>query len=68
MKKLLLLFLIPAFASCKKNYNCTCTDPSGTVVAITTINDTKENAKTQCIAYYNQHYGTTFNQISCAIK
>ena len=68
MKNLTLLLIIFAFASCKKNYNCTCTDASGAVLAVTTINDTKENANQQCIAYYNQHYGSTFNQVTCALK
>ncbi len=67
MKKLILLLIIPAFAACKKNYNCVCSDPSGTLV-VTALKDTKAKAEQQCSDYYNQHYGTTFNQVTCALK
>jgi len=66
MKKLALLFIVVLFASCKKDYDCTCTEilytsltvqngqatPSnGTNLTwVTTIHNTKSKAKTQCEA------------------
>ncbi len=67
MKNLLFILIGLAFVSCKKNYNCTCSDSSGTL-AVTPIKDTRENAQKQCDDYYNQHYGTTFNQVTCTLK
>jgi len=39
------------FASCKKDYTCTCSSIDGTtstVIGSTTINDTKKNAEEEC--------------------
>jgi hypothetical protein len=70
MKKIILFSVIVlTFASCKKNYDCTCTDQTGAVVSVTTFKNTKGKAGEQCNAYYDQHYGNIpFNQTTCAIK
>ena len=69
MKKLLFVFVIITLVSCKKNYNCVCTDQNGTTLAVTTIKDTKGRAGEKCTDYYNQHYANiAFNQITCQIK
>ncbi len=70
MKKIL-LFAIAAAAvtGCKKDYTCTCTDPSAGVVATFTIKDKKGKASEQCNNYYSEHYGNVpFNQTSCELK
>ena len=70
MRKIILLCIITAtFTSCKKNYDCTCKDQNGTVVAVTTFKNTKGKAGEQCNQYYDQHYGNIpFNQTTCAIN
>ena len=64
MKRLSSLFIVILFiASCKKDYDCTCTDKSATVqngqitfsngtpnTWVTTIHNTKSKAQTQCEA------------------
>lgn len=69
MKNLLFVLVIITLVSCKKNYNCVCTDQNGKTLAVTAIKDTKGKAGERCTAYYNQNYGNvTFNQITCQIK
>lgn len=49
MKKILLLGSLGliVFASCKKDYTCTC-KANGVSYSTTTINDTKKNAESKC--------------------
>ena len=51
------------FASCKKEYTCTCTYTSGGVTYTTTatIKDTKKNAKTTCDALGVSGYTCSLN-------
>jgi len=65
MKKSLLIAAVAglAFASCKKDYTCTCVS-NGTVQTgsyTVTIHATKGNAKTQCTSYNESDpkYATT---------
>ena len=70
MKKALFISISALFilTGCKKNYDCTCSDPSGTLVVVT-FKDNKGRAKEKCTAYYDQHYGSVpFNQVTCEIK
>ena len=51
MKKVLLLVAVlsaMSFASCKKDYTCTCTFPNGGGSGSVTIHDTKKKATSTC--------------------
>ena len=69
MKKTILFScIITIFASCKKNYDCTCVS-NGSVVSVTTYKNTKGKAGEQCSKYYDEHYGNIpFNETTCSIK
>lgn len=71
MKTILILpsLIIAAFLlSCKKEYVCECTDPSGTLTAFRT-KDTKKRAEQKCEDYYHANYGSVvFNESSCKIR
>lgn len=55
-------------SSCKKNYNCVCSDPNGTLEVVT-FKENKGKAQEKCSQYYDQHYGNVaFNQVKCEIK
>ncbi len=67
MKKLLLLVAVTAsftFASCKKNYTCTCKDNSGFSASVT-IHDTKKKATAACTADASAYAGSG---ITCSIN
>ena len=54
--------------SCKKEYTCTCTSPSGSLIAFSD-KTTKGKANERCNDYYNEHYGSVpFNETSCSIE
>jgi hypothetical protein len=68
MKNIFLLALIISFASCKKDYTCTCTDSNGTSV-IFTEKTTKEKAQKKCDDYFNSKYGNiAFPDASCKLN
>jgi hypothetical protein len=71
MKKIVFVLAVLSFMSCKKDYDCTCTDQSGTTVEVHVIEkvNSKAKAERQCTDYYTQKYGSKpFNQTTCAIK
>ena len=73
MKKSLFLAAVASlfFASCKKDYTCTCTTTSAGVsaTASTTIKDTKKNAKDACEAgNTSSTVGGITTSINCEIK
>ena len=68
-KTILLLSTILLLASCKKEYTCTCTDPSGGKTIAFTEKTTKGKASDKCNDYYNAHYGNIpWNETGCSIK
>ncbi|HEY0030220.1 MAG TPA: hypothetical protein VGC65_05635 [Bacteroidia bacterium] len=68
MKKILFIVACITLASCKKEYSCTCTNPSGSTVVFTE-KMTKGKASEKCDDYYNDHYGSVpFNETSCEIN
>ncbi|MCX6294677.1 MAG: hypothetical protein NTX97_01195 [Bacteroidetes bacterium] len=67
-KTICLFVTISVFSSCKKDYTCTCTDPSGNKEVVFTQKTTEGKASSQCDEYYNNHYGNVpWNQTSCSI-
>jgi hypothetical protein len=68
--KSILLFISVFFilSSCKKEYNCVCTNPGGSEIVFT-VKDSKEKAKQKCADYYDQHFASIpWNETSCEIK
>lgn len=64
----LLLLYIPALSACKKEYECTCTNPGGTETAFIT-NDNEKKAQIKCDDYYQSHYASVpMNETSCKIE
>lgn len=70
MKKIAIISVfIAVFTACKKDYTCTCKTPDGTTVAVENFEKTKKKAaQQQCVAYYNQEFGSiAFNETVCSI-
>jgi hypothetical protein len=68
--KSILLFSATFFilSSCKKEYNCVCTNPGGSEIVFS-VKDSKEKAKAKCADYYNEHFASIpWNETSCEIK
>ena len=64
MKKITLFavtFVAISFASCKKNYTCTCRDASGQTTEVTPMHDTKSSATAACSARKNAPEVCTIN-------
>ena len=69
LKTVLLLSVIVLFTSCKKNYTCTCTDPSGAKTVAFSEKTTEGKASSKCDEYYNSHYGSVpFNETTCSLN
>ena len=69
IKTILLFAVIVLFASCKKNYTCTCTDSSTNAKTVAFSEKTTEGkASSKCDQYYNSNYGSVpFNTTSCSL-
>ncbi len=68
IKVVLPIIISIIFSSCKKDYTCVCTDPSGTI-AVFTVKDTKKKATAECNDYYKNNYSAiSWNETSCEIK
>lgn len=64
----LLSACIIVLSGCKKEYECTCSNPGGTQTAFIT-NDTKHKAKKKCDDYYQSHFASVpMNETSCKIE
>lgn len=60
--------LVIGLFSCKKDYTCVCTSPTGKTIAFT-VKTTEKKATAQCNDYYNSNYGSTaFDQTKCEIE
>jgi hypothetical protein len=60
MKKLAILsiaFVAVSFASCKKDYTCTCTSSGTTINKIVGVS--KKTAQAQCVSYTSNGYTET---------
>lgn len=70
IKLILGVFLLQLFLSCKRDYTCVCTNPSGYAHDFYNVpNQTKKIAKQKCEEYYNNNYASVaMNEISCEIK
>lgn len=71
MKKGLLFIAVIAafsFASCKKDYTCTCvTDPGGSTSVVTITKAKKGDARAACLSYSETNSGTT-TTTTCTLK
>ncbi len=59
---------VAAFASCKKDYTCTCTEVVGTISNTTThsiSNATHNDAKNTCDTYQSQANSSTPGSTTC---
>ena len=64
MKKLFLssiALIAISFASCKKDYTCTCRDVQGQVTEVTPMHDTKSGATKSCAARKSSPESCTIN-------
>lgn len=62
------LALVALMSSCKKEYNCTCSNPGGIGEVKIIRESSKEKAAQKCEDYYNQQYGNIpWNETHCSI-
>lgn len=66
----LIVICVFSFCSCKKDYTCVCSNPSGTDHDFYNIlHEKKKVAEQKCKDYYNATYAhVPMNEISCEIK
>lgn len=69
MKTKIILTISVAFilSSCKKNYTCSCFNPSG-VFKTYEIKDTKRKATQKCNEYSKEYQDIPWSETGCALK
>lgn len=69
MKTKTLLTMLTAFTltSCKKEYTCSCFNPTG-VIKTYTIKDTKKKATQKCSDYSKEYQTIAWSETGCFLK
>ena len=66
-KFLILTLCVLMLASCKKDYTCSCFNPSG-VFKTYNIKDTKEKATQKCADYSKEYQTVPWSETGCSLK
>jgi hypothetical protein len=67
IKILSLILTATFFTACKKNYTCTCFNPSG-VFKTYNIKDTKKKATQKCADYSKEYQTIPWSETGCSLK